>query len=424
MSEKELNKNVSLYPTYRAFAYDFLFLWTISILYLTEVKGLSYSQVILLDSIFMIASFACQIPVTKMIKKIGRIPAARLASITWLGFAFIYLFGEGFAIFIIANIIYGFGNSIKNITDIEILSLSLKQLNRKRDFSKIEGNGMFIYNIIEAVSSILAGYLYEYVSPYAPIIGTATCAGISVLLSFLIKDPVDSHEEELALEAQQENKAKREPSYKALLKRPFVIAMIIFCFSCFGITSVQNSLAKIYLQDINTPAYLFGYIFCGLKLISAFAYKYEFKYELRKGVRSLIIFSSMLIIAYSANAIIYTINPSSVVSIILIISMFVTQQFARSSYRISVRNYIDSCTSKNSLSKTLTIYSMAEGLGYAFITLFISFILEVTNNSFVAANVALVALLGIPIIVGVTLFVRALIKSYMSRCTTIRKDLE
>ena len=101
MSEKELKKNIKLYPSYRAFAYDFLFLWTISILYLTEIKGLSYSQVIFLDSVFMIACFGLQIPITKMIKKIGRVPAARLASILWLAFAFIYLFGEGFAIFII-----------------------------------------------------------------------------------------------------------------------------------------------------------------------------------------------------------------------------------------------------------------------------------------------------------------------------------
>ena len=57
MSEQELKRNVKVYPWYRAFAYDFLFLWTISILYLTEVKGLSYSQVILLDTIFMLSAF-------------------------------------------------------------------------------------------------------------------------------------------------------------------------------------------------------------------------------------------------------------------------------------------------------------------------------------------------------------------------------
>ena len=66
MSEQDLKRNVKVYPWYRAFAFDFLFLWTISILYLTEVKGLSYSQVILLDSVFMLSAFLLKIPVAKV----------------------------------------------------------------------------------------------------------------------------------------------------------------------------------------------------------------------------------------------------------------------------------------------------------------------------------------------------------------------
>jgi len=424
MSEKELKKNVKLYPTYHAFAYDFLFLWTISILYLTEVKNLSYSEVILLDSILMFVAFGLQIPITKLINKLGRVPAARIASIAWLGFAFIYLFGTGFAIFIIANVLYGIGIAIRNITDVEIISLSLKKLNRKKDFSKVEGKGLFIYNILEAISAIASGYLYEFVNPYAPIIGTVICCIISVILSFMIKDPIDDDAEEIEFNLAQEKQSKRAPSYKTLLKRPFVISMIIFCFSFYGLLSVFSSLAKMYYQDINTPAYLFGYIFCALKLISAFTYKNEFKYELRKGVRCLIIFTSIALIAYLTNAIVYSIDPSSILSIIIITIMIVGQQVARSAYRISTKNYINTCSTKSALSKTLTLYSMAEYLGYALITMFTSLVLKLSGDSFVVTNLSLVVVLAIPLIVGVTLFVRSLIKSYMTRCTIIRKDLE
>lgn len=424
MSENELKRNIKLYPSYRAFAYDFLFLWTISILYLTEVKGLSYSQVILLDSILMFAAFIMQVPITKFINKCGRVLCARIAAIAWLGFALIYLFGQGFAIFIVANLLYGLGIAIRNITDIEILSLSLKKLNRKRDYSKIEGKGLFIYNVIEAISSIAAGYLYEFVNPYAPMIGTVICSFVSVVLSFMIKDPIDDESEEIQLDRQEEEKSKRSPSYKALLKRPFVISMIIFCFSFYGLLSVYSSLAKMYYQNINTPAYLFGYIFCALKLISALTYKYEFKYELRKGVKSLIIFSIVALIAYLANAIIYSIEPASIISIIIITIMIVGQQVARSGYRIATRNYINTCSTKSALSKTLTLYSMSEYLGYALITMFTSLVLSLSGDSYVITNLSLVALLAIPLIVGVILFTRALIKSYMTRCTIVRKDID
>ena len=424
MSEQELKKNVKLYPSYRAFGYDFLFLWTISILYLTEVKGLSYSQVIFLDSVLMLVGFFVQVPITKLINKFGRTPMIRFASVAWLGFSVIYLFGEGMPIFIFANVLYGIGMAIRNVSDIGILSLSLKRLNRKREFSKIEGKAVFIYNLVEAFSAITAGYLYEFVNPYAPIVGTLICCIISVVLSWLIKDPVDDEDEKREEQLAQESQSKKEPSYKALLKRPFVISMIIFCFSFYGMTSVFSSLAKMYYQNIHAPAYLFGYIFCALKLLSAVVSKYEFKYELKKGVKSLIIFVAILLITYTVNGIVYSINPSAVASIIIITIMIVGQQVSRSAYRIAVKNYINSCSTKRGLSKTLTLYSMAEYLGYASITMFTSLILKISGDSYVVANLSLVGLLVIPLIVGVILFSRALIKSYMTRCTIIRKDLE
>lgn len=421
MSEKDLNKNVKVYPTYRAFGYDFLFLWTISILYLTEIKGFSYSQVIFLDAVLMLVGFSLQIPVSKLIKKLGRVQMARIASVAWLGFALIYLFGEGMPIFIFANMLYGLGMAIRNITDLEIISLSLKKLNRKKEFSRYEGKAVFIYNIIEGITAILAGYLYEFVSPYAPIIGTVACCAVALVLSIIIKDPLDEDADEIELV--QDSKPKREPSYKALLKRPFVIGMIVFCFCFYGITSVQTSLAKMYFQNINTPAYLLGYIMCVFKLINALTAKYEFKYELRKGVRSLIIFVTLVLTAYVTNGIIYAINPTAVLSIIAITIMFTGQQVSRSAYRIATKNYINTCTTKTALTKTLTIYSMAECLGYACVTLFTSLVLELSNNSFTITNLSLVGLLGIPLIVGTVLFVRALIKSYTHRCTIIRKEM-
>ena len=423
MSEQDLKRNVKIYPWYRAFAFDFLFLWTISILYLTEIKNLSYSQVILLDSVFMLSAFLLQIPISKLIKKIGRANATRLASMFSLGFVAIYLFGQGFWLFMLANLFYGLGTAVRNITDVEILSLSLKKLRRKNDYSRYEGRAMFWYYIFEGLTSIVAGYLYEFVSPYAPVIGTAICTLILTVLSFSIKDPLDD-EEEIIEQETLENKKEREPSYRALFKRPFVIWMTIFCFCFFGLSSVHQTMSKVYLQEINVPAYLFGYIFCAYKLISALASKYQFKYELKRGVKCLIIFSIMMIVAYLSTAIIYSINADAVLSIIVVLILFATQHIARAIYRITAKNYINSCVSKNSLTRTLTIYSMAECLGYALTTLFVSIIMEISGNSYVITNLSLVAVFIIPLTISAIFFIRALIKSYISRCTIIRKDLE
>ena len=186
--------------------------------------------------------------------------------------------------------------------------------------------------------------------------------------------------------------------------------MVIFCFCFFGISSVHQTLSKVYLQNINFPAYLFGYIFCGYRLIAALASKFQFKYELKKGVRCLLIFSLMMILAYISASLIYSINASAIISIIIVLFVFSTQHISRAIYRITVKNYINSCVSKNSLTKTLTLYSMAECLGYAFATMFTSAVLEVSGNSYVVANLSLVAVFALPLLISSIFFVRALIK--------------
>ena len=170
MSEQDLKKNVKVYPWYRAFAYDFLFLWTISILYLTEIKGFSYSRIILLDSIFMLSAFLLQIPMAKLIKKIGRAHASQLASIASLSFVAIYIFGQNYWLFIIANVLYGLGTCTRNITDVEILSLSLKKLRRKNEYSRLEGKGMFWYYIIEALTAIAGSGFSPFILKDSPLL--------------------------------------------------------------------------------------------------------------------------------------------------------------------------------------------------------------------------------------------------------------
>lgn len=423
MSEQDLKRNIKVYPWYRAFSYDFLFFWTISILYLTEVKGLSYSQVILLDSFFMLAAFSLQLPLSRLIRKIGRVPCIRIASVCCVGFALICIFANSFMWFLLANILYGISAAIKNVTDVEILSLTLKKMHRKNDYSKIEGKGMFWYYIFEGVTSIIAGYLYEFVNPYSPIIGTTIFAIMCFVLSTFIKEPLDDDEQKIEQQL-QENKKEREPSYKALLKRPFVIWMATFCFCFFGVSSVHQTMSKVYLQNINTPAYLFGYIFCAYRIIAAIASKFQFKYELKRGLKILITFTIMMVTSYIFTAIIYEINADAVISICLVLTLFASQHIARAVYRITVKNYINSCVSRNSLTKTLTIYSMAEFLGYSLTTLFISLVMELSGNSYIITNFSLVGIFIIPVSISAVFFLRSIVKSYMSRCTIIRKDLE
>lgn len=431
MNRKSLERNVKIYPFYRAFSYDFLFLWTISILFLTW-KGLSYSETILLDALFMIVAFCFQIPITKLIHKIGFANSVRIAAVFRVAFALIYLFSSSFLMFALANAFYGLSASIQNVADSEILTYSLKNINKEKDYQKVEGNGMYWHYIIEAISAIASGYMFQYIHPTAPVWGCFGCCCILVVLSLCMKNPstnelVPSEEDEnILIEVQEPKKQVRKRkgvSYKALLKDKFIASMMIFSFCFWGIMSLYSTLAKVYFQEIGTPALMFGYIYFIFKMVTAISSRFQFKLELKSGVRSLILFAFLAIFSFAFNGIITSFSFSSVITIILICFMFVIQNAIRVPYRIFVKNYINISTKKDALAKSLTLYSMAEYLGFSFITLIASLVMNLTNNSFSLTNIIVSSIVAIPMIISIIIFTKELIKKYAKRHTVIRKDM-
>ena len=66
------DKNLKLYPRYRRLARDFLFFYTINVLFLTQVKKIDMSAVVLVDTFYSLFVVILQIPISLIIDKIGR----------------------------------------------------------------------------------------------------------------------------------------------------------------------------------------------------------------------------------------------------------------------------------------------------------------------------------------------------------------
>ena len=54
--------NAKLFPYYKMFSWDLLFFYSINFLFLTQIKGLSASNVLLMDSFYTLFKFIGQIP--------------------------------------------------------------------------------------------------------------------------------------------------------------------------------------------------------------------------------------------------------------------------------------------------------------------------------------------------------------------------
>ena len=63
--------NMKLYPTYLMFGFDLLFFYGIRVMYLTEVKSISSSQILLSATVYALSMIIMQIPATLLASKIG-----------------------------------------------------------------------------------------------------------------------------------------------------------------------------------------------------------------------------------------------------------------------------------------------------------------------------------------------------------------
>ena len=110
-----MNRNIKLYPFYLAFTWDVVFVWTIIILFYTNVKGLSYSQAIFLDSLLYLSAFVLSVPVSKLIYKVKPLLASQIANLFVIAFLLLVMFGTHFFTFMIAEILFSVFMIISNI---------------------------------------------------------------------------------------------------------------------------------------------------------------------------------------------------------------------------------------------------------------------------------------------------------------------
>ena len=67
-NQKEKQKNIRLYPTYKMFSWDLLFYYAIIFLFFTQIKGLSTADVMLAEATYPIFKFILMIPSTILIE--------------------------------------------------------------------------------------------------------------------------------------------------------------------------------------------------------------------------------------------------------------------------------------------------------------------------------------------------------------------
>lgn len=335
---------------WRGLTFDMIMFSAIQLIFLNQVRNINIEQCLLIESMFWYLQTFLQVPGALIVEKIGNKRSTVLGNILWITAICIYFLPGGITLIILAEVFRAIGLVLQGITSMPLLA---KQTGE--DYTKVEGNGVFCYFLIDTVLAGASGFVFK-INPYLPMLGCLLISIISLTLSLQIQDAV--------LEKKTETKNSIK-DFKLIVKNKFSIYLFAYAFCMCGVLSLPATLNKVYMQDIGIPVEWFGIILAVLSLINGLSAKYNQKIAAILKGKAVAIIATVSLIAYCILGVAYVAFKESLVIFVVIIPIFIIQNMAKQPYRIFMKKYINEKVETRLIPKTVSLYFLIESLGRA-----------------------------------------------------------
>ncbi|HYF84439.1 MAG TPA: MFS transporter [Clostridia bacterium] len=363
-----MHRNEKIYYWYSAFA-DLVILTPIIVLYLTA-KGLSFTEILLIDSILAIAIFAFEVPTGALADKLGRKWCLVLGGILCCISLFIYIIGNRFAVFAFAEVLFGFGAAFKSGADSALIYDSLKLRQQEDRYLKVEGKARSFALYTLAFGSITAGFAYE-INIHLPLIISIGFIAMSVLFALCFE------EKQVGVESEQEtlsdskmptftmsaspmrayfNQIRESGSYAVRhpkLRSVILFTMLFYTFYRAGFWYVQP-----YMEAVHIPVSYFGITFFVFNIAAAYASKRSHDFINWTKSRTLGVLGGLLIVSY-----VFIASLHIWVGVLFIL----LQQFAKGFYRPVTSKYMNKYIPSDKRATVLSFQSLCSNLTVALI---------------------------------------------------------
>lgn len=374
-------QNMKLYSMYRAISMDLIFYYAIEFLFLTQVKHISASEVVLKTSFYALFMILLQIPANILIYKIGTRKSTILANIFNTASILIVIFAKDLVSLIIAEFFSAICFSIKDISDTTLLNMSIPEGEKKGEiFSKIEGRGNKNYYYINAITSFLAGYLY-IINPYIPVIGTLLIAISATILSVGFQEIKESKSTEKEKNIITKNITDVKESFKYIIKSNRLRSLLLYSGIMWGIFSLASTYRTSLLEDIGISAIWISIITAIVDIAAGIGSKKQLKIHKMLKNKTLSALAIITVIMIWISGLVGISNLLPNIIMILITIFFIIINASKGAYGVLMTRYLSNFTNSTILPKIYSINSMSKNFFKMIIGFLGSYILSITNTA-------------------------------------------
>lgn len=262
-----VQRTIRSYYLFSSFS-DLLIIGPIIVLYMLG-KGLSFTEIMLLQSVCALAVFLFEVPTGALADKVSRKVSLSLGALFYALGLFLYIIGNSFIVFAIGEVIFSLGTAMKSGADTALLYDNLKYEQAESKFQEILGNGRMYMFIMQGIGSIVGAYAYTF-NPDLPLWISIGFMGVTIAIITGFDEHAFADDGEAVSETYFEQ-IKDSAAYVVghrKIRAVIIYAMAFFIFFRAGFWFYQP-----YMEAINLPVTSFGLFFFLFNMVAAFTSK-------------------------------------------------------------------------------------------------------------------------------------------------------
>ena len=377
--QKMRKRNMKLFPTYKMLSWDFLFFYAIDFLFLTQIKNIDASDVVLKSTFNAFFGIILQIPANIIVEILGRKNSLILGNVLNSIYIFILILSRNLYDLIIAEFFCALAFALKNIVETSILSESIPPSKYKsKIFSNINSKGASRYYVLSTISKVIAGGLFK-INGYLPIIFSFITVAISVIMSLFFIEPIKKKKKK-DITSNEFKEIKQGISF--VLKSERLKALIVAYALISAFLSILSNYNVSLLEEIGISSVTIGVISAMMSFARALASKRERKFHDKFKNKSIITISLILSISCIICGICSIEARTNYLLLGIIIVALLGCGFSEGMYYTIRDKYLGNFSNKKIDTKIYTVNQLFGNISKVIAGIIASFLLDKMNTAY------------------------------------------
>lgn len=388
--------NLKLYPKYRRLSMDFLFFYTINILFLTQIKKIDMSAVVLVDTFYALFVVMWQIPASSFVSKIGIKKGMILGNICNSIYLITVINSKNLIHLVIAETFSSLAFSLKDIAEPAMLneSIDATKAEKSKIFAKVQGKAVSGYYFLSAFSMIVSGFLFE-INGYIPMFISLGIVITTLIMSTQFKNVIPENNLE-----EENNEVSLKEAIKFSFESRRCRCLLMFSAIFYGVVTVLATYEVSLLEDLKVSSRYIGIIFAILNIISAIASKNQNIIQEKFKNRTLTFIGLSLVFSCVFSGVASKLNMPYIIVISVILIMYVVKYTMVGLYNVLLIKYLSNFTNSKIDTKIFAINSFCSSIIGVALGIFASKLVEdlVTSTAMIIFGITTFIVISIVLI--------------------------